>query len=45
MIDLRIVVPQHEDAALNDFLLQWRQARPEVDHDDPRKAMLNGVPR
>ena len=41
LIDLRIVVPQDEDAALHEFLTQWRENR----HDDPRKAMLNGVPR
>lgn len=41
LVELRIVVPKPEDAALAAFLEGWRKGR----HDDPRAAMLKGVPR
>ncbi|MEO8245066.1 MAG: DnaJ C-terminal domain-containing protein [bacterium] len=41
MVELRIVVPKTDDPKLAAFLEEWRKDH----HDDPRKAMLNGVPR
>lgn len=40
LVELLIVVPK-EDAELIAFMEEWRKTR----HDDPRKAMLKGVPR
>jgi DnaJ-class molecular chaperone len=41
LVELRIVVPKPEDAKLAAFLEEWRKDP----HDDPRKAMMSGVPR
>lgn len=41
LVELRIVVPRTEDAKLTAFLEEWRK----TPQDDPRKAMLKGVPR
>ena len=40
LIELRIVAPQLADAALSDFLQQWRKTRAH----DPRKAMMEDMP-
>ncbi len=41
LVELRIVVPKAEDPKLTAFMQEWRKSR----HDDPREAMLKGVPR
>jgi DnaJ-class molecular chaperone len=41
LVELRIVVPKAEDAELTAFMEAWRKSN----HDDPRKAMMDGVPR
>ena len=41
LVELRIVVPKADDAALTAFLTDWRSTR----DDDPRAAMMKGVPR
>ncbi len=41
LVELRIVVPQAEDPRLAAFMEEWRTTR----RDDPREAMLEGVPR
>jgi DnaJ-class molecular chaperone len=41
LVELRIVVPQAEDPALTGLMETWLKSS----HDDPRKAMLEGVPR
>lgn len=41
LVELRIVLPKAEDADLTAFMQGWRQK----DHQEPREAMLKGVPR
>ncbi len=41
LVELRIVVPKADDPELAAFLTAWRSAH----HDDPRAAMMKGVPR
>ena len=41
LIELRIVTPRVIDAALSDFLLEWRKTHAE----DPRKAMMQETPK
>lgn len=41
LVELRIVLPKEDDAKLAAFMEDWRKTR----HDDPRAAMLKGVPR
>ena len=41
LVELRIVLPKAEDADLIAFMETWRKK----DHDDPRKALLKGMPR
>ncbi len=41
LVELCIVVPKTEDSKLTAFMEEWRMSN----HDDPRKAMLKGVPR
>ncbi len=41
LVELRIVVPKAEDPALTAFMETWRASH----REDPREAMLKGVPR
>jgi DnaJ-class molecular chaperone len=41
LVELRITVPKAPDAKLTAFMEEWQKTR----HDDPRKAMMEGMPR
>lgn len=41
LVELRIVVPKADDPTLTAFMEEWRKSG----RDDPREAMLKGVPR
>ena len=41
LVELRVTVPSRPDEELTAFLREWHKTRV----DDPRKAMLEGVPR
>lgn len=41
LVELRIVLPKGDDPKLAEFMQEWRKS----EHEDPRKAMLKGVPR
>lgn len=41
LVELRVMVPKADDPDLNAFMETWRKSG----RDDPRKAMLDGVPR